>query len=180
MTPTTARGGTKFAPRVRQRLRRISWDGAPGNVAKSLPESQNLRGGPPACCLLVVVNQILARLLEMVLGPRDETPSSLFWSAKESGGYGDLKPSANLAAICMARARALQSFRQEAYGIDLSEAHRGGEVPIGWMFPGWLDRSDVVSRGVVEILCRLPCAGLRLRSGVNHIAKEGKQEACAR
>jgi len=52
-----------------------------------------------------VVNRTLARLLEMVLGSRDRYPSSLFWSAKESGGYGNLKPSANLAAICHWRLR---------------------------------------------------------------------------
>ncbi len=45
-----------------------------------------------------VVNRFLARLLEMVSPPRDRLPSSLFWSAKDEGGYGGGKTSANLAA----------------------------------------------------------------------------------
>lgn len=49
--------------------------------------------------LRLVVNGFSARLLEMVLSPRDRLTSSLFWSAKEIEGYGGKETSANLAAI---------------------------------------------------------------------------------
>jgi hypothetical protein len=47
----------------------------------------------------LVVNRNLARLLEMVSSPRYSLASSIFWSAKEDGGFGGKKTSANLAAM---------------------------------------------------------------------------------
>ena len=47
----------------------------------------------------LVVNGILARFLELVSPPQYKLASSLIWSAKDEGGFGGGKTTANLAAI---------------------------------------------------------------------------------
>lgn len=63
---------------------------------KFIRKSQNFRGGTAS---FAGVNEILARLLELVLSPQIRYPSSEAWSAKERGGFGGREPAANLAAI---------------------------------------------------------------------------------
>lgn len=46
-----------------------------------------------------VVNRNLARFLEMVSSPQNKQTSSIIWSARDDGGSGGKKTSANLAAI---------------------------------------------------------------------------------
>ena len=84
----------------------------------------------------------------MVSSPQHRGSSSETWSAKDVGGSGGKKPSANLAASTLWYITKAYMFWRQACKIRVSQAQSDGEVPIGWLYPGWLEaRGLALGRG---------------------------------